>query len=116
MTEKIDLLYDSKETCIICSKEFPIKKVRKSRLRVIKKDDDFCTYYKNVNPYFYEFLFCKHCKSVFTRSFGKYLKGNDIIIRKKIMNFYSPMEDISALEGKRSLEDALRLGKLCILT
>lgn len=116
MTEKIDLLYDSKEKCIICGKEFPIKKVRKSRLRVIKKDDDFCTYYKIVNPYFYEFLVCKYCKSVYTRSLGEYLKDDDIKTRKKIIKFYSQMEDTSSLEGKRSLEDALRIGKLSILT
>lgn len=116
MTEKIELLYNSKENCIICGMEFPIKKVRKSRLRVIKKDDDFCTYYKSVNPYFYEFLVCKHCKSVFTRSLGDYLKENDINTRKKIINFYSQMEDIRSLEDKRSLEDALRIGKLSILT
>ena len=116
MTERIGLLYDSKENCIICGKEFPIKKVRKSRLRIVKCDDDFCTHYEDINPYYYEFLVCKYCKSVFARSFGEYLKRNDTETRKKIIRFYSQMEDVSSLEGIRGIEDALRVSKLSVLT
>lgn len=116
MTKKIELLYDFKEKCIICGREFPIKKVRKSRLRVIKSDADFCTYYEGINPYYYEFLVCKHCKSVFTPSLGNYLEEDDLKTRKKILKFYSQMRNTSSLEGERNLEDALRISKLSILT
>lgn len=116
VTKRIGLLYDSKEKCIICSKEFPVKKVRKSRLKLVKSDADFCNYYKDINPYYYEFLVCKYCKTIFTPSLEEYLKRDDIETRKKIINFYSQMENISSLEGERSLEDALRVSKLSILT
>ena len=116
MTKKIDLVYDSKEKCFLCHREFPIKKVRKSRIRIVKQDEDFCTYYESVNPYFYEFLMCTHCKTVFIDSFRDYLKEKDIETREKITSFYSQMQGTKDLEGRRSLEDALRISKLAMIT
>ncbi|MCR1899859.1 DUF2225 domain-containing protein [Irregularibacter muris] len=116
MTKKIDLIYDSTEKCLVCHREFPIKKVRKSRIRIVKQDEDFCTYYDSTNPYFYEFLMCTHCKTVFIDSFREYLKEGDIEISKKLVELYSQMQETDHLIGERNLEDALRISKLAILT
>lgn len=55
-----DVIYTTDKPCIICEKDFPVTKVR-SRLVMIKQDTDFCTYYKDINPYYYTIWVCPHC-------------------------------------------------------
>ena len=48
------------KTCPICEKEFRVVKTR-SRLMVLKRDDDACVHYENFNPYYYTVWVCEHC-------------------------------------------------------
>lgn len=53
-------IYSVKKPCPVCEKETHIIRV-KARILIEKTDDDFCTYYKDFNPYLYEVATCEHC-------------------------------------------------------
>lgn len=55
-----DILYNTDKKCVMCDKEFPVTRVR-NRLSMLKQDSDFCTYYKEINPYYYAIWICPHC-------------------------------------------------------
>lgn len=56
-----DILYEKSVKCPICNNSFSSKKVRISACVVDKRDEDFCTHYKNCNPMHYEIFICPHC-------------------------------------------------------
>lgn len=55
-----EALYTVEKVCPVCDKTFNVTRVR-TRLTMIKKDSDFCTYYHGVNPYYYHVWVCPHC-------------------------------------------------------
>ena len=46
--------------CPICEKMTRVVKTR-SRIPVVKRDEDACTHYKDFNPYYYTVWVCEHC-------------------------------------------------------
>ena len=48
------------KTCPICEKTFRVVKTR-SRIMVLKRDDDACVHYADFNPYYYTVWVCEHC-------------------------------------------------------
>lgn len=57
----ISKLYDKKIICPICNKEFITQKVRFSKLRLMKRDEDFLSYYEEINPIIYNIFVCPNC-------------------------------------------------------
>jgi uncharacterized protein (DUF2225 family) len=55
-----DILYTVEKQCPLCGEMFSTTKVRNS-LKMVKQDTDFCTYYQEVNPYYYVVWVCPHC-------------------------------------------------------
>lgn len=55
-----DALYTAEKNCPVCEQIFNVTRVR-TRLTMVKKDSDFCTYYHGVNPYYYHVWVCPHC-------------------------------------------------------
>ena len=53
-------LYTAEKTCVLCDKPFTVTKVR-GRQPLIKQDSDFCSYYQDVNPYYYAIWVCPNC-------------------------------------------------------
>ena len=54
-------LYDKELVCPVCNRKTKLKFVKSSVIRLEKKDSDFMTYYRGINPMFYEVLFCNEC-------------------------------------------------------
>ena len=52
--------YVSEEECPTCCYPMDVTKLR-SRLITINQDSDFCSYYKDFNPYYYTIWVCPHC-------------------------------------------------------
>ena len=63
-------LYDREYECPNCGEKFTTKRVKISRVANIRKDTDFCPYYRWENPLFYEVRVCPFCSYAFTDSFG----------------------------------------------
>lgn len=67
----IDKTFVVEKTCPICEKTFRVVKTR-SRIMVLKRDDDACIHYADFNPYYYTVWVCEHCgfaadEATFTR-------------------------------------------------
>lgn len=55
-----ELLYIVEKECPLCRKTFSTTRVR-NNLRLLKQDTDFCSYYMDINPYYYSIWVCPHC-------------------------------------------------------
>ncbi|MGC5326335.1 DUF2225 domain-containing protein [Brevibacillus sp. SYSU BS000544] len=66
-----DYFYDKHYECQFCSTPFTSKKVRRNSQSVLKRDSDFCTYYKqqSANPVLYTVQVCPNCGYAFTDQF-----------------------------------------------
>lgn len=56
----VDAIYTVEKECPICKKQITVTKVR-SRLTMVKQDSDFCTYYREINPSYYNVWVCNQC-------------------------------------------------------
>lgn len=54
-------LYSIKVMCCNCEQEFSTSRVRPSLKRAIRRDADFCSYYKEENPDYYVVRVCPKC-------------------------------------------------------
>lgn len=111
MAASTEPLYDKKYLCLFCGKEFTNKKLRLSKIRQIRRDSDFCTYFEGENPYFYEVAVCPHCGYAFTASFGKVKKNSREIITSEYINKIAYKD----YTGPRILDDAIKVYKLALL-
>jgi len=71
MSISADSLYDKGCKCLHCGHTFTSKKVRSGSQAFVKRDADFCTYYKNqnLNPILYTVFVCPACGFAFTEQF-----------------------------------------------
>jgi uncharacterized protein (DUF2225 family) len=111
MAASTESLYDKKYLCLFCGKEFTNKKLRLSKIRQIRRDSDFCTYYEGENPYFYEVAVCPHCGYAFTAGFGKVKKNCQEIITGEYINKIAYKD----YTRPRTLDDAIKVYKLALL-
>lgn len=106
-------LYDKNIQCPVCKDEFSTKKVRTSSIRVMKRDEDFCPYYKSENPLYYSVFVCPHCGySAMESEFSKIIEVNKVKIKKTIGSKWKPR----SYGENRSLEDAIEAYKLALLS
>jgi uncharacterized protein (DUF2225 family) len=79
------LLYDREIVCPVCQRKFPIKTIKKSSNKAIKRESDFYVHYNLINPYFYEVLLCNHCGyAALSTDFPKIRPGQADLVRKKV--------------------------------
>lgn len=107
----VDVLYDKKLRCLYCDANFITKRVRQSRVRLIKRDADFCHQYEGENPYFYEVNVCPHCGFAFTDSFSPLRPEKKEAIKKE----YLARIEVLDLCGPRKPQAALLSFKLGLL-
>lgn len=53
--------WEKQVTCPLCSNKFPTKNVRQGSYEVLKRDTDFCVWYKGANPMLYNVYICQNC-------------------------------------------------------
>lgn len=107
-----EVLYDKKVTCLYCEESFTTKKVRPSKVVIIKKDPDFCIHYQGENPYYYEIFVCPKCGFAFTANYSPLNEEK----RGKLKGEYIERTGILQLCGPRNWEDALKSVKLALVT
>ncbi len=104
-----DIYYTAEKTCVICDKKFSVTRVR-NRLSMLKQDSDFCTHYKEANPYYYAVWVCPHCgyaaqDTYFEEPFAKVAT---------IKNFLTGRDVKVNFGGQRTRQDAINTYKLAI--
>lgn len=101
-------MYTKELTCMLCSKAFKSRAVRKSKQAVLKTDSDFCMYYEKETPYFYHVNVCPHCGYAFLESFAK--KPGEKMKEKltTLPDFFSGKRDAATAElaYKRAIDCA----------
>jgi uncharacterized protein (DUF2225 family) len=102
-----EALYTVDKECPVCDKSFHVTRVR-TRLTMIKKDSDFCTYYDGVNPYYYHVWVCPHC--------GYAVPEPDFANppSDKVINFLKGRQVNIDFSGIRTREQAISSYKLAI--
>lgn len=110
MTETNEL-YDKKIRCPLCDRTFITKRVRISKLRLIKRDEDFLPYYKGENPLKYNIYVCPHCG--YAASENRYdsltVSDKEIIIKEITSKWHK--RDYGNL---RTVDDAILTYKLAL--
>lgn len=54
-------MYYKETKCPVCECKFKTIKVKSNASIVDRKDEDFCPYYKELNPLYYEIIVCPEC-------------------------------------------------------
>ncbi len=104
-----EILYTAEKTCVMCDKKFTVTKVR-NRLSMLKQDSDFCTYYKEVNPYYYVVWVCPHCGYAAQDTYFEEPPANSATIKK----FLTGRKVKVDFGGPRTRQQALTTYKLAI--
>ena len=105
-----DYTYVAERECPVCNKKIKVTMVR-TRLIKTKQDSDFCTYYKDINPYYYSIWVCEHCGYAAQDTYFESINERD---KKVIAEFLKSREVSIKIDLKRSREQALVAFKLAI--
>lgn len=111
MTES-KVLFDKDIKCPGCLKGFTTKKVRTSRLRLLKRDEDFLNYYNDVNPISYSVFVCPNCGYAASENkFEGISKEGINLIKSNISSRWTKRD----FGGVRDTEHAIETYKLALL-
>ncbi|WP_406241694.1 DUF2225 domain-containing protein [Tissierella carlieri] len=111
LTEQSEL-FDKKVECPICKKEFSTKKVKTSRLRLLKRDEDFLNHYSAENPIKYSIFVCPNCGYAASENKFNDIKKDQIGI---IIDNISSRWNKRDFGGIRDLDEAIESYKLALL-
>lgn len=112
MTEPTELFNKTIE-CPVCSKEFTTKKVRTSRLRLLKRDEDFLNHYNAENPIKYNIVVCPNCGyAAYENKFENIRKDQIGIIIDNISSRWNKRD----FGGVRDLDEAIESYKLALVS
>jgi len=104
-----DWLFRAEAICPLCERAFSLLRVRYSRLTVVRRDEDFCTHYREGNPYRYWVWVCSHCGYASPEtSFSSPWRPESL---RSLLQGKRPAVDFS---GERSFELALASFKLAL--
>ena len=107
----IGKLYDKEIKCPVCNIKFETKKVRGSKLRLIKRDEDFLPYYEGENPIKYNVLVCPNCGYAATESkYDSLTKMEKEIVLTEISSKWNKR----SYGGLRTLDDGIEAYKLAL--
>lgn len=106
----VDVIYTVDKQCALCGESFSVTKVR-SRLSMIKQDKDFCTYYKEINPYYYTVWVCPHCGYAAQDTYFEELSS---VAEKNLHDFLDGRQISVNFAGERTREQAIATYKLAI--
>jgi hypothetical protein len=106
------MIYEKKVKCPVCNKEFMTTKVKTSKLKLVKRDEDFLNYYKGEeHPLKYEVFLCPFCGyAAMEKRFDKIKPSGKSIILRNV----TPKWHKRDLKPERSFEDAVNIYKLAL--
>lgn len=105
-------LYSKAIKCPVCSKNFNITKVKAKACRVSSRDTDFCVYYEDLNPIFYDIWVCEHCGYA---SQGEKFEAINAKEQKLLLEKLAPRWTKRSFAGERNVDMAIEAFKLALL-
>jgi len=111
-SNEADGVFFKKEyACPLCRNSFSTQKPRQKHVIAERSDEDFCMYYKTVNPLFYEINVCPRCGYSFNASAYGPVK---VELKDGLLKTLADQWNSSNYGGTRSLDDAVETFKLAI--
>ena len=108
-----DSLYQKQIKCPVCKNQFSSLKAKINACKVLKKDEDFCTHYQDINPIFYEIFVCPCCSYSASESSYEELNSTELHILKEK---FSGVQVLKTYCSERDVNDALASFKLALHT
>lgn len=110
--DKLSSLYNSQAKCPVCEADIEITKVKSKSVRLLRQDSDFCPYYENENPIYYEAVICPECGyGSHITTFENINRYDKAKVRDKITSKWIKRSFL----GERTSEKALEAFKLVLL-
>ena len=106
----VDPLYQVEKTCPVCEQKFKMTKMR-GQVVPTATDTDFCTHYRDLNPYYYAVWACSQCG--FAAHEERFFTFSESA-REKLKKFLSGRKVNLDLGGPRTWEQAVTSHKLAI--
>lgn len=110
----VEPLYQKEIICHHCEMSYKTSRVRSSFKKPIKRDADFCAYYKDeeANPEYYVVRVCPYCGFASTESFSE---GMTQVQKRQFQEKIANHWQLTDYGNKRSWEDALKCYKLALV-
>ncbi|MEQ8174479.1 MAG: DUF2225 domain-containing protein [Syntrophomonadaceae bacterium] len=101
-----DFLYDKEVVCPLCEKKIKVRVVKRSGLRLIRRDSDSLPYYKYINPLFYDVWVCNHCgyASLESTFLNDLKKSEQDLIYQKVSSHWQYREYPSTMPLEMALD------------
>lgn len=109
--ESDQVFFRKEYACPLCSSRFRTLKPRQKQIIVERADEDFCLYYKTVNPLYYEINVCPKCGYSFNSSTGGPVKPE---LKKGLAKMLGGLWKPANYSGQRTLEDAVQTFRLAL--
>lgn len=110
--QAVEPLYQINVVCPMCGNDFKSSRVRPSFKKTIRKDSDFCSHYRGVNPDYYVVRVCPYCGYSTTENFENKLTPR---IREEVRARISAHWTMRDFSGERDWDMALQSYKLALL-
>lgn len=111
--ETVSPLYQVDITCPNCDFAYKTSRVRRSFIKTVKTDSDFCVHYKDINPDFYAVNICPVCGFAYNENFNlRFYPHQKEAIFTNISQKWSSQD----YSGERSIDDALSIYKIALLS
>lgn len=108
-----DVYYKKLLQCPICLFEFYTTKIKMRAVKIQGKDEDFCTYYKDYNPMYYEIFICPNCGYGASENSFKDINHSE---KRTLMEAFVGREVGRDFGGLRTHKDALDSFKIALYT
>lgn len=111
MNVSAEMFFKTKHRCPNCNKEFFHLHIKSSYIITERQDSDFCSYYKDVNPIFYDIFVCDFCGYSYTKETDDLLSEEE---KNRIKLYLSRVDKNDQYGGVRTLEQAINAYILAI--
>ena len=102
--------YSVEKECPVCQQKFNVTRTR-GRQVLVKQDSDFCSYFQDINPYYYTIWVCSHCGYA---AADTYFAELSVAAKDKITKFLANRTVNVNYSDMRTREQAIATYKLAI--
>lgn len=105
--------FEQEKSCPVCEEKFKTTRVRSSACVVVKRDTDFCVFYRDINPMHYSIHVCPHCHyAALDKNFSEPISTAEKLRLQKGLKLLK--SDEPDLGKERDAQLALRANELAI--
>lgn len=109
----MDVLFDKEVKCPVCDNTYLTKKIKTSKIAVLKKHLDFYTEYRYGNPSYYAIFVCPFCGyASFESDFNKISNEESTLIRRRVTSLWNS-KDYGGYRTPEVAADTYKLAYIC---